>query len=367
MSVGFLYLAPYPALEPVAEVRQGRFVDIWPEPWLRVGEVDTFEIDFSLRFATMQAVLTVTLVNPHRMPQFPRSVPVSAGFQYADDSERVICTRAQQIDWCRFGMPSELLVSYSAGTRGVRRTTAAWTPASAPARDAPYSGNGVDLVPGRLRGYRGWRLASAVGERPLRLTSLTANTVWPWTPTVRASCHRAEIIASGRGSFDPLPPHDPDDVPNATCSCGFYARHRIDGIGTHPVTGVIEAWGRVEVGTLGFRAQMARLIALCMTNDWATHALSEELSALYRVQVFATPGDMLEAYPPHDVAELVGGPSVKPLPYVPCAGCLATGVHGTYGPHDSHCRAGEQPSTRTRVRWALGGTINWAPGFGPQT
>lgn len=53
-------------------------------------------------------------------------------------------------------------------------------------------------------------------------------------------------------------------APNANCSCGFYAYYGADQTESHVgnVTGIIEASGRVIVGSKGFKAEKARVVAL---------------------------------------------------------------------------------------------------------
>ena len=105
------------------------------------------------------------------------------------------------------------------------------------------------LVPGVLRGYRRWEVTLDMG-----LKALAHDDVWP--PALRAGCRQ---------------PDTDHAAPAASCACGIYACHRPDdpqlaGISVlHPgcvVTGVVEAWGRAEVGVRGFRAQYARIVAL---------------------------------------------------------------------------------------------------------
>jgi hypothetical protein len=59
-------------------------------------------------------------------------------------------------------------------------------------------------------------------------------------------------------------PHVIPEHQVATCSCGFYAYfdEANDYADSTTVTGVIEAYGKVTIGTRGFRAEKARLRAL---------------------------------------------------------------------------------------------------------
>jgi hypothetical protein len=49
------------------------------------------------------------------------------------------------------------------------------------------------------------------------------------------------------------------------CTCGLYSWREPDRIRLKPdkVAGVVELWGRVLIGERGYRAQYARVVALC--------------------------------------------------------------------------------------------------------
>ncbi|KAE8763915.1 hypothetical protein [Georgenia thermotolerans] len=52
------------------------------------------------------------------------------------------------------------------------------------------------------------------------------------------------------------------------CTCGFYAYYRADPYARpRRVSGIIEGYGRVVLGTKGFRAQKARLVALVLPEE----------------------------------------------------------------------------------------------------
>jgi hypothetical protein len=208
-----------------------------------------------------------------------------------------------------------------------------------------YEGAAVDLVPGRLRGFRRWKILPSDPDldRAPRLASITANTVWPWTPVVEARCLRKELARDLRYTFDDGPEHAPDDVPYVGCTCGIYARHApfTSEVGPGEISGVIEAWGRVEIGQLGFRARRARLVALAEHWSWYATAMAAGLGNLYNVPVFDTPREMVDAFPPGDVSNLTR--SVPPEPVTPmtdqCNGCYAQRAGG-YSPHHPTCMVG---------------------------
>jgi hypothetical protein len=188
------------------------------------------------------------------------------------------------------------------------------------------------LVAGALRGYRQWEVTL-----DMKLKAVTQNHIWH--SPMRAICRH---------------PDTDHRAPDRDCSCGIYACHRPDddqlaaSSVLHPgcvVTGVIEAWGRVEVGQRGFRAQHTRIVALeyaMPTQANLVQALGEsryifderrrtelpdgrvvktvelvlylghprkwedKLAEHYpAVQVFADRAAMVRAYPPVDVSGLL--------------------------------------------------------------
>jgi hypothetical protein len=71
----------------------------------------------------------------------------------------------------------------------------------------------------------------------------------------------------------PEPPAEPPKHDMAKCACGFYGF--LDGSADYHnpgrVEGVIEAYGDVHLGTRGFRATKARIIALCVPEPSGGH------------------------------------------------------------------------------------------------
>ena len=121
---------------------------------------------------------------------------------------------------------------------------------------------GPALVLGSVRGRRSFGV-TADG----RLTGLYYSQVWRPGEN-RASClHDGGVVvrlpdgritvraASGReiGTAHGL----------QGCTCGFYAYYREDPYSTsRRISGVVEGYGRVVLGTAGFRAEKARILAL---------------------------------------------------------------------------------------------------------
>jgi hypothetical protein len=147
------------------------------------------------------------------------------------------------------------------------------------------------LFPGRVQGFRTWRLSLDRLSTPSLIGQ--GDTRWErdGRPTV-ASCLPPR-------EFEPN--HAPGErSPAGRCSCGLYASHpwsrdpnsdfmRVDGMGLEPedVFGVIEAWGRIEVHDDGFRAEFARPIALFSRRDAAFDwkVPCERMAAAYRSEL----------------------------------------------------------------------------------
>ncbi|HEX7096281.1 MAG TPA: hypothetical protein VF183_10390, partial [Acidimicrobiales bacterium] len=90
-----------------------------------------------------------------------------------------------------------------------------------------YSGRA--LVPGSLRGYRTWRLASRFERVPdgmLPLTSVTRRDVC-WTPTMHATCTPEVGPPSRRRPVSPSLRSD-HTAPDRGCKCGIYAWYEPD-------------------------------------------------------------------------------------------------------------------------------------------
>lgn len=92
------------------------------------------------------------------------------------------------------------------------------------------------------------------------------------------------------------PPRDPKPHSIAECTCGFYGYtygsnqyHRDDG-----VTGIIEGFGEVLVGTKGFRCTKAKVLALWTDDDWTRARLAETFLG---VGIFWDLEQMRNAYP----------------------------------------------------------------------
>jgi hypothetical protein len=177
---------------------------------------------------------------------------------------------------------------------------------------ANYDAKETELVPGALRGYRSWRL-DRDWEHPGPAYNVDSNSLracnWNhvWTPGVNpATCYLgyySKQHPGGRGHKTPV----------KGCSCGIYAVHeptgRIDGSGY--IGGSIKAYGKILLGTDGFRASTAEIEALAPINPSAQLfpiGLSwlQEIGDRYQVPVFKSMDELTEAFPPISVDHLIG-------------------------------------------------------------
>ncbi len=150
-----------------------------------------------------------------------------------------------------------------------------------------FKANSV-LVPGTLRGYRTWRWIPGFD----RLFS-TGMSTHRWAPPPLPEEARCFTY-----------PYYPTDhvTPSTDCACGIYGWYQPDDTRIVPasVFGVIAASGRIVMGTHGFRAAAAQVLAVT-TED---HEIRDALRRL-GYQVFDDRDELLAAYPPEDVSALV--------------------------------------------------------------
>lgn len=142
---------------------------------------------------------------------------------------------------------------------------------------------GRDLVVGAFRGYRWWRL----------LPGGHLQSPWYGRATWDADANEAICLVTNRPRRW-LRRHPPLDhtsgIPVAGCDCGFYALHDVPREAnrleqqvfpwqTNPhmsgtgelVFGIAEAWGRVLIGTHGWRAQYTRAVAVYLPRAVTFH------------------------------------------------------------------------------------------------
>ncbi len=140
-----------------------------------------------------------------------------------------------------------------------------------PAGPKPGGAPEPPLFAGAVHGIRCWGLS----EHGL-LHGLGIGSAMVWSPDrepTTAHCLRACHPA-----------------PDPKCGCGLYALHPYayrrparHGPAVRAVTGIVEAWGRIEVHGRGFRAQRARpLVLLAPAPHLARPGELEELEAVSR-------------------------------------------------------------------------------------
>lgn len=96
----------------------------------------------------------------------------------------------------------------------------------------------------------------------------------------------------------------------ATCSCGFYAY--LNGCNEYAdfpwsITGIIEGSGETLIGTRGFRASKARILALAApVTEWITADYVENLRRQFpTVPIFDNPDVLRMEFPTTDVTEFM--------------------------------------------------------------
>jgi hypothetical protein len=170
-------------------------------------------------------------------------------------------------------------------------------------------GSEVQTVPGTLRGYRAWRIERDWRFLGLHNTGLTALShrgfVWSSGEPVQAQCSPFLhcFCGEGEGCFSCAKTKH-HDAPVANCSCGYYATYDPEhykentGLGHYYIHGCIKAYGRVSLGSRGFRAQYAEVEAV-----WGRFARAA--ARRYGVPWFRSQERMLEHFPKQDVTELL--------------------------------------------------------------
>jgi SAM-dependent methyltransferase len=166
------------------------------------------------------------------------------------------------------------------------------------------------------RGFRWWRV-SPIGE---------LYSAWfdqPWDAYANeATC----AIPVSRVSRRAWTKRHADGVPAPGCSCGFYALHRVpeqvgdepdperpwlldpegwSGLGASVVFGVAEAWGRVLIGTEGWRSRSSRAIALFVPQGsdlWSSDRI-RLLSERYSIPITASLETLVGEWAPEPIEE----------------------------------------------------------------
>lgn len=192
-----------------------------------------------------------------------------------------------------------------------------------------YSSDNI-LVPGELIGYREW----SVDFNGL-LYPITYSAMGAWTPGVNeARCglnvpggqvpHRrhsavfdneleaTRAISMAYGYYSPGV-HAPlvqlqmarTGPINLFCDhCGIYGKYNWTkaNVTSSLVVGAIAASGRIVLGTKGFRAQKARILALSLPEYQSPQEVETlQASVHHGVRLYANPALMLQDFPPSDL------------------------------------------------------------------
>lgn len=150
-----------------------------------------------------------------------------------------------------------------------------------------------------IKGYRIWSLDSST----LDLKPLFRRVAGLWLAGGTATTAGCFITPGERRQLTGLdrePPEEGHPVPHESCTCGFWAMHQRESLGmyTHTlapfdnyglsfVTGEVEGWGRVVVGTKGWRSQYARPTCLYSTDE--NEYLLERVADKYAVPIIRDP------------------------------------------------------------------------------
>lgn len=153
-----------------------------------------------------------------------------------------------------------------------------------------FSAVNTEMVPGVLRGYRTWRCVED------KLVACNFPVSWP--PGIMEATHfdngyRSWPVAHSDGVCRGIAAKD--------CSCGIYAVHNPEDVDTRGwVFGSIKAYGKVTLGTRGFRAAKAEIEAITGLNG------TDFIGTLYKVPVYKDVDQLLEKFPPISVEHLLG-------------------------------------------------------------
>lgn len=171
-----------------------------------------------------------------------------------------------------------------------------------------FHGADREVVPGVLRGYRGWTFSS--------LTLGLAACNYPdhiWVPGRNEAACKATNGTCPCDECQQIIKEREHSVPAGNCTCGFYAKHQPGGWDSRAnVLGVIKAYGNVVLGTLGFRAQYAEIEALVPTF-YMYDNIGPLLADRYQVPILRDLREMERMFPSIPVDELL--PKKEPSPY----------------------------------------------------
>lgn len=178
--------------------------------------------------------------------------------------------------------------------------------------------DGVDFAIGSVCGFRRWKVDATGVLAPV---TYSGSGVWgPGENVSTCSCHPSDSQVPKVEGEDYKERHERaaawrESASFADMKCGFYAY--FDGCddggygSTDPgVCGVIEGYGEVLIGTKGFRAKKARILALAVPDFQGIWKLDEfvvnKIRANYpKVPLFASELAMRAEFPAPQYAEQV--------------------------------------------------------------
>jgi hypothetical protein len=158
-----------------------------------------------------------------------------------------------------------------------------------------------EFIAGSVTGYRWWALAA--DGRLLGMHDA-------WTPgenharclADRPGHHLVRGAGQQPGPGLQRPLHPAADVPAEACFCGFYAYWTVPGQmvpGTLlPVLGVIEGYGKVLIGSKGFRCATAKIMALCPLGSPVPGPVAAMGRAYPGARVYRSLDGMCGEFPP---------------------------------------------------------------------
>lgn len=181
---------------------------------------------------------------------------------------------------------------------------------------APFDGPdrvASDLRVGEIRAVRTFRLSHDGSLLPVAHGSV------PWSDGPNTACCE-------RGDHTPAAPG---------CSCGFYAYGTLPAASRHAqarrVLAVVACWGRVIPGTLGLRAQHARIEAI-----WVSSRAKRRYVALVRrrypsAALYRSRRKMIRQHQPTRLDSYVHRPRQRDRPTRPIPDRLGTGAENLAG------------------------------------
>jgi hypothetical protein len=153
--------------------------------------------------------------------------------------------------------------------------------------------DGLECVVGEIRGFRWWQVTPRGWLR----------SPWHWRGRWDLGDNVAMCVRADRWSQPPFFPH-PESTPNIDCACGFYALHDIptsslkefrhtwemaattSGTRHGLVFGVAGGHGHMLIGTRGWRAEVARVLALYLGPEGRSTRRLNVASRRYDVPIY---------------------------------------------------------------------------------